>query len=607
MTLLRPLASVLALFLSLTPLIAQSKAPATNLATTSTSTVIVPPLIRMSGTLRDASAKPLTGTAGVTFALYKEQEGGEALWIETQNVSLDSTGRYNMLMGATRAEGIPMEVFTSGDARWLEVSVQGRTPQPRVLLVSVPYALKAQEAETLAGKPASQYVSADILKQQVHQEVQAEMQSGTAGSASRKTQISSPNAATSSGATNFSGSTADQIVSVTQTGAGYGINAVAASNIGVLGVSKGASGAGVYGIANNTGAGTSYGLRGDSYTVSGRGMRGVAFGSNGVGVQSTTLGATGYGNLAESRATTGVNAAIYAIDNSPAGIAGIFDNRGGGEILSLRRNGAEIASLGSSGTFTSASSAGNGVTGSASLFPGSGVFGQWGTPTATGNTYKQYYDAAGVWGDGPYDGVIATTDDGNAIQAFNNSQDAVTLYVTNNTPNGPGVFSSPILAAFVAPNAPPLHSGYSNGCLIDIDGNLTCSGTITGSTRILPKEDPGKGPAPSVRRAPKPEGMGIHVSERVNRWAEDFGSAQLQNGTVKVSLKPGFSESIDAGQSYHVFFTPRAECEGLYVASQSASGFEVKELHGGKSNLEFDYRIVARPRGSSAPRTNPAP
>jgi len=33
----------------------------------------VPPLVQFSGVLTDDSGKPLTGTAGVTFSLYKEQ------------------------------------------------------------------------------------------------------------------------------------------------------------------------------------------------------------------------------------------------------------------------------------------------------------------------------------------------------------------------------------------------------------------------------------------------------------------------------------------------------------------------------------------------------
>lgn len=127
------------------------------------STLIVPHVIRFAGVLKDFSGHALTGVVGITFSLYRDQEGGATLWIETQNASLDANGRYDVLLGAQHAEGVPMELFTSGEARWLGIHVQGQsTEQPRVLLVSVPYALKAADAETVGGLPPSAFVRAAV-------------------------------------------------------------------------------------------------------------------------------------------------------------------------------------------------------------------------------------------------------------------------------------------------------------------------------------------------------------------------------------------------------------------------------------------------------------
>src|SRR5690349_23549219 len=87
--------------------------------------VVVPRLIRFAGVLKDASGKPLSGTVGITFSLHKDQRGGAALWFETQNVLLDASGRYSVLLGATKADGVPMELFTSGEAQWLGLQVEG--------------------------------------------------------------------------------------------------------------------------------------------------------------------------------------------------------------------------------------------------------------------------------------------------------------------------------------------------------------------------------------------------------------------------------------------------------------------------------------------------
>jgi hypothetical protein len=149
-----------ALCLSLCVVAACSSLLAQQSSTTG-STIIVPQLIRFAGMLKDSSGHPLTGIAGLTFSLYRDQEGGAPLWLETQNVALDAKGRYDVLLGAEHAEGVPMEVFTSGEARWLGVQAQGQPgEQPRVLLVSVPYALKAADASTLGGLPASAFVLA---------------------------------------------------------------------------------------------------------------------------------------------------------------------------------------------------------------------------------------------------------------------------------------------------------------------------------------------------------------------------------------------------------------------------------------------------------------
>jgi hypothetical protein len=83
--------------------------------------------------------------------------------VETQTVSSDEHGSYSVLLGASSATGLPLDVFTSGKALWLGVEPQlpGVGEQARVLLVAVPYALKAADADTLGGKPASVYVTTE--------------------------------------------------------------------------------------------------------------------------------------------------------------------------------------------------------------------------------------------------------------------------------------------------------------------------------------------------------------------------------------------------------------------------------------------------------------
>jgi hypothetical protein len=120
----------------------------------------MPRLVMYSGVAKDASGKPLTGIVGVTFALYSAQDGGAPLWLETQNVQADSHGRFSVYLGATKPDGLPQDLFVSGEARWLGVRPEGQDEQPRAQLITVPYAMKAGDAETIGGLPPSAFVLA---------------------------------------------------------------------------------------------------------------------------------------------------------------------------------------------------------------------------------------------------------------------------------------------------------------------------------------------------------------------------------------------------------------------------------------------------------------
>lgn len=124
------------------------------------STSLVPPLVRFTGVLMDENSKPLTGILGVTFSLYKDQQGGAPLWVETQNVQPDKLGRYSVTLGSASSQGLSADLFTAGEARWVGVQAQGQVEQARVMLVSVPYAMKAGDAATVGGLPPSAFMLA---------------------------------------------------------------------------------------------------------------------------------------------------------------------------------------------------------------------------------------------------------------------------------------------------------------------------------------------------------------------------------------------------------------------------------------------------------------
>ena len=123
----------------------------------------VPRVVRLTGTFVPANGLPSSPIETVTLAIYSDENGGAPLWQETQYVTLDAAGRYAVLLGATQPEGLPVDLFASGEARWLGRRFEraGEPEQARVLLTSVPYALKAANADTLGGLPPSAYQLVD--------------------------------------------------------------------------------------------------------------------------------------------------------------------------------------------------------------------------------------------------------------------------------------------------------------------------------------------------------------------------------------------------------------------------------------------------------------
>jgi hypothetical protein len=93
----------------------------------------------------------------------------------------------------------------------------------------------------------------------------------------------------------------------------------------------------------------------------------------------------------------------------------------------------------------------------------------------------------------------------------------------------------------------------------------------------------------------------VFSTESPEVWFEDFGFGQLNAGIGKVTIDPSFIQTASM-VGYHVFVTPKGDCKGLYVTNEANGTFEVRELGGGQSNVEFDYRIVAHRKGYEALR-----
>jgi hypothetical protein len=373
---------------------AQQDQPAVSGSSNGASAVVaVPRLIKFSGEVRDARGEPLGSVAvRLTFAVYKEPQGGAALWAETQMAELDEQGRYSVLLGATRSDGLPVELFPAGKARWLGVQVEGRDEDPRVLLVSVPYALKAEDAAMLGGRSASDFVLSEQLKEEVRTQVEAQKPSITAQAVEMLVNNPPNVPAITEGPSTFTCATTGDCVAVTQSGTGralratatsaneaalvqqngtgYGLRVLSQSNYAIYGVVQGAvvgttygvrglvnstTGAGILG-SNQATTGIAYGLMGLTSSVSGIGLYGRALATTGttVGLTGDADSTSGKGIMGRATSTSGTTMGIYAEARSAGGTALVVNNAAGGKLLSGLASGVEKLSADGSGNLVAA-------------------------------------------------------------------------------------------------------------------------------------------------------------------------------------------------------------------------------------------------------------
>ncbi len=154
---------VLGLTLSATfPTVAGGVCVVVSLQTSPQATV--PTLVRITGQLTTSTGEPQTRPVVMNVAVYADRLDSTPLWTEQQIITPDSTGRFIVFAGATQTDGLPRDLLMSRSARWIGVGVEGEAEQPRVMLLSTPYALKALDADTLGGKPLSDFVlTGDLL------------------------------------------------------------------------------------------------------------------------------------------------------------------------------------------------------------------------------------------------------------------------------------------------------------------------------------------------------------------------------------------------------------------------------------------------------------
>ncbi len=583
--------SLLAVALLIT--LASAQAPPTS---------AVPHFVEFSGVLHDAEGQPVTEVVGITFALYRDQSGDAPLWIETQNVNPDANGHYTVSLGANRPDGLPLDLFTSGEARWLGVQPAGQKEQPRVLLLSVPYALKAANAETVGGLPASAFMLA--TPSNFAPSASAPQASGV-GSAP----VVSP------GGVNPDAGTKNFIPLFTD-------------NSGTLGNStmfqSGTGNSAKLGIGT-TNPSTTLDVKGPA-TVRGNLAlvpTGTANANSGKNSQPVSQAASVFNSITQTAVTQTFRWQAEPVGNNtntPSGSLNLLFASGSAPLaetgLNIASNGRINFALGQTfpgtGTITGVTAGtdltGGGTSGNVTLnvdttkvpqlngnnsFTGnetiSGNISAGGTVSASAVSASAVSGQAVATFSGSTDTILILTQNGSGdgIDIYNSGSTGIAVVSSGASSGGISVFNSSGVPALYAENETTFSSDnlvfetYSQSflgeCAIDVAGNFGCTGT---KSAVVP-----------VSGARK---VALYAVEAPENWFEDFGSDRLSGGVATILLEPTFAETVNTDMEYHVFLTPKGDCKGLFVSNERASSFEVHEMGSGTSNVAFDYRIVAK-------------
>jgi hypothetical protein len=573
----------------LSPFTSFAQTPSGRTTETSASTE-VPKLVKFSGTAMDEAGKPISGVMGVTFLLYKDQQGGVPLWVETQNVQADVNGHYTAMLGASTSNGVPLQIFSSAEAHWVGAQISGQREQPRVLLLSVPYALKAADSDTLGGLPASAFMHAN-----------SGGAPAKAGSQASSTPAGTfpPAGVTGKGTKNFvplwTGVSALGNSLIYETGGNLGIGTktpqaeVDVVGTGVRGIQATVPGtqAAISGIATATKGGTT-GTYGQSSDPTGNGVFGVDNATTGgIGVigQSKATSGSSFGVFGQSASTTGAGVAGSATAKT-GGVVGVVGTAVSTGQFSAGVSGYELAKTGQvfgvSGSSNSSTTNSAGVVGEENATTGavSGV---------AGNTNSTTDGAAGVGGfEGAATGVVhgvgggtnSSTDFAAGVSGFEGSKTGQVFGVAGAT-NSSSNFASGVSG----------NEGSTTGQVYGVTGST--NSTTQGAVGVIGYEGAATGSVAGVvgsTTSTGGEGVYGNATATSGRAVGIIGQTSSPGGVGGAFINlsgAGLVLQGLAGTAFTSVFTVDAGGNGFYAGNLNVTG----KLTKGNGSFKIDHPL----------------
>lgn len=361
-------------------------------------------------------------------------------------------------------------------------------------------------------------------------------------------------------------------------------------------------GPGIEGKNSSGGGANAYGVLGVSWGSDG--VRGTSThdGSSGVaGIMTGTSSSNGNGVYGQSSDSSGKYAAIYAAGYNPGTYLFQGYNLSTNNHCTIDPN-ANLGCTGQlSGTTSKSSSSGvlGYVSGTTSKLSSSGVAGYF---SGIGTGYGVYgeYDSKGS-GSAVGAAIDAVAQHGGYGANVSNADTVTPTVYAENLDGGPSLVV--VSDKFYNANEKMIEfinnfgGGTANNPSCNIDGlaDLRCTGTIQG--------------AGVHAQLTTTDGRHVltYAPESATPTIEDLGAARLRDGAANIEIPADLASVMDRSNPYYVFLTPMGDTRGLYVGTQNASSFQVRENMHGRSNVSFEYRIIAVPRGAKNVRLPAAP
>ncbi len=395
----------------------------------------------------------------------------------------------------------------------------------------------------------------------------------------------------------------------------YGKGAIVSSGTGVLGVGNNLLGYILPGGSGGAFTGSSYGSAGWGTTLaSGSGVMGAGNAINATTPLTTGAGGQFFGN------TTGVYGQAYTV-NTGTGVVGTGNNIAAPVISGVGGGGAFTGtSLGSFSIGTTPAS-GVGVVGTGNnqtaIRPAEGAGGAF-TATVQG-VYARGLNAIGghgvvasgnniapaTTGDGAGGslrgtqlgilGSAATAANGTGLAGLGNGLGTYGVLPNGSGVTGTGTFFGVYGEAISNADAPAGAPVRAGGYFVSGTGTSQAWTYVASYDAGVPRKVVGNGSVNTVVRDLENNYVLLSAPEAPENLFQDYGAGQLVNGHASITLDPILSKNILVNEEHplRVFVQLRGDCNGVYVANETPTGFEVVELMGGSSNAKFNWSVTA--------------